>query len=219
VVTSTVAYSTTARQLMRAAALRAAREQVLASHWDQVRMADIAVEVGVSRQTLYNEFGTKDGLARALLTDDVDQSLAEIAEVLDAVPDGPDPVGAAPGAGCPPALRQALAASASHVITRAHDDPLHKAILTSDDRELLPLVTVHNAPLLEGAHRLLAAHVHRVLPQLPADAVAVVVDAAIRLTVSHVLTPATTAEQAGEHIADLVTAYCDALLRRSAEGP
>ena len=122
---------------MRAAALRAAREQVLASHWDQVRMADIAVEVGVSRQTLYNEFGTKDGLARALLTDDVDQSLAEIAEVLDAVPDGPDPVGAAPGAGCPPALRQALAASASHVITRAHDDPLHKAILKNYFRHLL----------------------------------------------------------------------------------
>jgi hypothetical protein len=58
-----------------------------------------------------------------------------------------------------------------------------------------------------------------VLPQLPADAVAVVVDAAIRLTVSHVLTPATTAEQAGEQIADLVTAYCDALLHRSAEDP
>ncbi|MGQ5228634.1 helix-turn-helix domain-containing protein, partial [Streptomyces sp. yara] len=35
--------------------------------WSAVRMVDVAAAAGVSRQTLYNEFGSKDGLARALV--------------------------------------------------------------------------------------------------------------------------------------------------------
>ncbi|MGW4277962.1 TetR/AcrR family transcriptional regulator, partial [Streptomyces seoulensis] len=36
--------------------------------WPAVRMVDVAAAAGVSRQTLYNEFGGKDGLARALVS-------------------------------------------------------------------------------------------------------------------------------------------------------
>ncbi len=35
--------------------------------WTAVRMVDVAAAAGVSRQTLYNEFGSKGGLARALV--------------------------------------------------------------------------------------------------------------------------------------------------------
>src|SRR4051812_47333613 len=35
--------------------------------WSAVRMVDVAAVAGVSRQTLYNEFGSKEGLARALV--------------------------------------------------------------------------------------------------------------------------------------------------------
>ncbi|WP_439848975.1 TetR/AcrR family transcriptional regulator [Streptomyces griseus] len=53
----------TARQALLDAALRALDEEP----WRAVRMVDVAALAGVSRQTLYNEFGTKRGLAGALL--------------------------------------------------------------------------------------------------------------------------------------------------------
>ncbi|MGA4851205.1 TetR/AcrR family transcriptional regulator [Streptomyces sp. G5(2025)] len=40
--------------------------------WPGVRMVDVAAVAGVSRQTLYNEFGSKEGLARALLRRETD---------------------------------------------------------------------------------------------------------------------------------------------------
>ncbi|WP_199552845.1 TetR/AcrR family transcriptional regulator [Streptomyces sp. N35] len=44
--------------------------------WSTVRMVDVAAVAGVSRQTLYNEFGSKDGLARALVRRETDAYLA-----------------------------------------------------------------------------------------------------------------------------------------------
>ncbi|MFF4184935.1 TetR/AcrR family transcriptional regulator [Streptomyces sp. NPDC001691] len=58
--------------------------------WSGVRMVDVASAAGVSRQTLYNEFGSKDGLARALVRREadvylrgVDRALAEHAAPAD----------------------------------------------------------------------------------------------------------------------------------------
>lgn len=44
--------------------------------WSGVRMVDVAAAAGLSRQTLYNEFGSKDGLARALLRREADPLVA-----------------------------------------------------------------------------------------------------------------------------------------------
>ncbi|MEU2796218.1 TetR family transcriptional regulator [Streptomyces sp. NPDC007117] len=48
----------TARQALLEAALRALSDRP----WHAVRMVDVAALADVSRQTLYNEFGTKGGL-------------------------------------------------------------------------------------------------------------------------------------------------------------
>ena len=41
-------------------------------------MVDVAAAAGVSRQTLYNEFGSKEGLARALVRREADGYLAGV---------------------------------------------------------------------------------------------------------------------------------------------
>ncbi|MFB7504488.1 TetR/AcrR family transcriptional regulator [Streptomyces broussonetiae] len=50
--------------------------------WSAVRMVDVAAAAGVSRQTLYNEFGSKDGLARALVRRAADRYLAGVERAL-----------------------------------------------------------------------------------------------------------------------------------------
>ncbi|MET8685663.1 TetR/AcrR family transcriptional regulator [Streptomyces sp. NPDC004732] len=50
--------------------------------WPGVRMVDVAATAGVSRQTLYNEFGSKDGLARALLRRETDGYLHGVERAL-----------------------------------------------------------------------------------------------------------------------------------------
>ncbi|RMI40173.1 TetR/AcrR family transcriptional regulator [Streptomyces triticirhizae] len=50
----------------RESLLEAARTAVDERPWPQVRMVEVAASAGVSRQTLYNEFGDKAGLGRAL---------------------------------------------------------------------------------------------------------------------------------------------------------
>ena len=46
----------------RDALLDAAYDVVVAGDWQSARMVDVAAAAGVSRQTLYNEFGSKDAL-------------------------------------------------------------------------------------------------------------------------------------------------------------
>ncbi|OAH14488.1 bacterial regulatory protein, tetR family [Streptomyces jeddahensis] len=50
--------------------------------WSGVRMVDVAAVAGVSRQTLYNEFGSKEGLARALVRREADAYLAGVDRAL-----------------------------------------------------------------------------------------------------------------------------------------
>ncbi|MFD3979735.1 TetR/AcrR family transcriptional regulator [Streptomyces griseus] len=106
----------TARQALLDAALRALDEEP----WRAVRMVDVAALAGVSRQTLYNEFGTKGGLAGALLRRAADGYLAGVDRALTApAPDRP-------------------AAVALWTVRAARQDVLVKALLTGHWAEVLP---------------------------------------------------------------------------------
>ncbi|MGW6587806.1 TetR/AcrR family transcriptional regulator [Streptomyces globisporus] len=106
----------TARQALLDAALRALADRP----WRAVRMVDVATLAGVSRQTLYNEFGTKGGLAGALLRGAADGYLAGVDRALTApAPDRP-------------------AAVALWTLRAARQDALVRALLTGHWAEGLP---------------------------------------------------------------------------------
>ncbi|MET9882519.1 TetR/AcrR family transcriptional regulator [Streptomyces sp. NPDC006430] len=66
----------------RESLLEAAGVALLARPWPSVRMVDVAAAAGVSRQTLYNEFGGKAGLGRALVRREADWYLEGVDRVL-----------------------------------------------------------------------------------------------------------------------------------------
>ncbi|MBT2385208.1 TetR/AcrR family transcriptional regulator, partial [Streptomyces sp. ISL-11] len=102
-----------ARELLLDAAFAA----LGARPWIGVRMVDVAAAAGVSRQTLYNEFGSKDGLARALVRREAESFLAGVERALG----GPGP-GADAGDRC--------AATAAWILRTARANPLVRAALT-----------------------------------------------------------------------------------------
>ncbi|WP_326767729.1 TetR/AcrR family transcriptional regulator [Streptomyces sp. NBC_01591] len=108
----------TAREILLDAALSA----LATLPWTSVRMVDVASAAGVSRQTLHNEFGGKDGLARALVRDAVDGYLAGVEKALGSVGGTEDK----------------LAATAAWTVRAVRTNVLVRALLTGCWSEWLP---------------------------------------------------------------------------------
>ena len=60
-----VPYPEASRAQLRDTVLDAMREELLAKDWSAITLSDVARTAGVSRQTIYNEFGSRQGLAQA----------------------------------------------------------------------------------------------------------------------------------------------------------
>ncbi|MEU6983288.1 TetR/AcrR family transcriptional regulator [Streptomyces sp. NPDC046324] len=115
----------------REALLDAALASLSGLPWSAVRMVDVASAAGVSRQTLYNEFGSKEGLARALVRREADAYLQGVERILAAPSPG------LPGG--PPSPRRNLAAVAEWTVTQAFTRPVLRALLTGCWGERLPV--------------------------------------------------------------------------------
>ncbi|OKI09595.1 TetR family transcriptional regulator [Streptomyces sp. CB02923] len=114
----------------RESLLDAAYAALAARPWAGVRMVDVAAEAGVSRQTLYNEFGSKEGLARALVRRETEGYIAGVTRAL-AEP-GPGP--GAPGGD----VESRVVAAAAWTVRAARTNPLVRAALTGCWSERLP---------------------------------------------------------------------------------
>jgi AcrR family transcriptional regulator len=178
---------------VRDALLEAAAELLARRGFKSVRMQDVADAAGVSRQTVYNEFTGKWGLAQAVLLRHTDAYLDGVDEALSRHQD----------------LCSAVAAAVTYTLKTASDDPLKKAMLTGTDGEhgLLPLFTTEAEPMLFAARARIVEHTERQWPELDRDTVTDIADAAVRLTLSHVVLPAEPPEVVARLIARIVTRY------------
>jgi AcrR family transcriptional regulator len=59
-----VPYAEASRALLRDSVLDAMRELLGSRDWPAITLADVARAAGISRQTIYNEFGSRQGLAQ-----------------------------------------------------------------------------------------------------------------------------------------------------------
>jgi AcrR family transcriptional regulator len=168
-------FAAATRDRLREALLDAAAEVVRRQGARSARMADVARLAGVSRQTLYQHFGTRDALVRALL-------LRETSTFLDAVDDAV--VRHAGDA-------QAAVAAAFEVFLRAvADDTLAKAMMTFDGTdEFAGLLAQHGPPLLESARERLRRCFERTWPAGDPGDAALVADCVVRLAMSYVTLP------------------------------
>ena len=172
---------------VREALLDAAYDAAVTTGWQRARMADVAAAAGVSRQTLYNEFGDRDGLALHLALRETRRFLDGVERALDAHPGG---------------LAAAFEAAARFALAEADDNPLIRSILTENgEAGLLPYLTTRAQPLVELAKQRLATYLARHWPGVPDDRAADASEVVARLTLSYIVLPGPARAAAARRIA------------------
>ena len=170
--------------------LDAAADAVLSgAEWSRLRMADVATSAGVSRQTLYYEFGSKDRVVEALAL----REAQRYADGADAAREGPS---ASPG--------ESVRAGVAFTLREAADNPLLKAVLTDDAGDLLPFLTTRAEALHAAAAERCAADLLEQWPQLPPDDVRLVADVVTRLVGSHLALPGGRPDEVADDVARVV---------------
>jgi AcrR family transcriptional regulator len=164
----------------------AAAELTCESGWSAVTMGKVAARAGVSRQTVYNEYGAKPALGQAMVLRELDRFLTVVGRELDTHDD----------------LVDAIRSAAEQTLRLAQDNPLLNRVLASAhqvsagaggsgaEAELLPFLTTDAGPLIVAAKDVIAARITRFpvlgMTQSETDAA---IDAIVRLVLSHVMQP------------------------------
>jgi AcrR family transcriptional regulator len=180
--------------------LASAAEITCESGWSAVTMGKVAARAGVSRQTVYNELGSKPALGQAMVLRELERFLAIVERELDSHDD----------------LVVAIRSAAEQILLMARDNPLLHALLASahsvsrgnepaSNTELLPFLTTDAQPLIEAATQVIAARLER-FPDLDLDEQQrdVAIDSIVRLVLSHVMQPGGSPATTAEHLAWIV---------------
>lgn len=160
--------------MLRASILDAARERATHTDWDGVRIADIAKDVGVSRQTIYNEFGTKQQLAETLFNREMQVFLDGIVGVCRSATD------------LESAMRNALDWMFSEARTHAMLQRMLSDAHEGSSTALLPLLTT-NANVIVRPTRTLLAELFDERWPVPGRETERIADVVVRLSMSHVV--------------------------------
>jgi len=194
-------YPQAARRLLRETLIAAGRDEVQQRPWSEITMADIAAAAGVSRQTLYKEFGSRDEFAQALVIHEGERFLdavdAAVREHLD------DP-------------RAAIGAALETFLRTAGDDPLVRILLSDDGTAgLLPFVTTQGMPVVQWATARLTATIESGWPQAPSPKARLLAESLVRLAISHITAPAGTPEATAAQTGELLGPFIDEALGRN----
>lgn len=193
-------FSAASRTLLRDTVLLATGQLLASGPWRSITIAQVAKAAGVSRQTVYNEFGNREELARAYVAWAGDQMLDEVERC---VADNADDLGGALTA----AFRVFLEVGADHPIMRSLGDR------TGSDDLVSVLAGGSGAPIVVGATARLNAIVTQTWPELPVEAVEVACEVLVRLAISHLLQPTGHPATAARQVAMIAEPFIAAMTR------
>jgi AcrR family transcriptional regulator len=170
-------YRAAVRSMLRDRLLDAAGAAFAEDGWRKLTMARVADRAGVSRQTVYNEFGTKQALAEQLVLRELDAFLDEVAQRFTAETE----------------FAAAITAAVDGALGTARKNALLRAVLESahsGDTELLPII-FQSRDLVDRATEFLFELVRAGFPDQPLedDRLMVALECVVRLVLSHISSP------------------------------
>lgn len=153
--------------------------------WDRLSMTKVAQRSGVPRQSLYKEVGTKSELGAAVVHREVERFLAGVRDGIAAHPDS---------------VEKGLGAAARFALEYGETNSVLKAILRpGHDPELLELLTVRPEAVLTQASLAVS--------EALGGASDAMVDSMVRLTLSHLLQPTVSIDEAVDRIMHTVHGF------------
>jgi AcrR family transcriptional regulator len=193
-------YPQAARELLRQTLFGAARDQLEERSWSEITMSDIAAAAGVSRQTLYKEFGSRNEFGLAFVINEGERFLDQVEEAVKQHLDDP---------------RAAVGAALELFLRTAGEDPLVRILLSDDGAGgLLPFVTTQGMPVVQWATARLSATIADGWPQAPPAKVQLLAESLVRLAISHVTAPGESPEATAERTGELLGPFIDEALGR-----
>ncbi|PWK88201.1 TetR family transcriptional regulator [Lentzea atacamensis] len=162
---------------LRDAILSVTAKLITDQGWQAVTMSRLAGELGVSRQTVYNEVGAKPQLAEAVVLAELDRFLAVVTAAFDEHPGD---------------VLTAINAAVRGVLEFAQDNALLHAVVSAThgaNTELLPLLTTHTEGLLDAAKAVVSRSLQNYELPLEQPQLDIAVDLVVRHVLSHVMQP------------------------------
>lgn len=189
-VSAPTSYAQATKLLLRNSLLDALRRLLSERDWSKVTMADVARATGVSRQTVYNEFGSRHGLAQSYALRLVDEFTGQIGS---AVTDNVDD------------LDRALVDGFGRFFASAAADPMIASLLSGEgNADLHRLITTDAAPLITAAKARLSDIVIGSWIGLAREQAEPIAGAVARMALSYVaMPPDVPAPQVAENLAAL----------------
>jgi AcrR family transcriptional regulator len=181
---------------LREQMLDAAKAIIEKSGWGSVTMGKLAAAVGVSRQTVHTEVGTKHLLAESLVQRELADFLSFVQARLAAESD----------------LVAGIRSAAQGVLEQGETNLLLRTVLGSGsitnetDGELLKLLTIDSGFIVDTAVEAVRANVLELYAPLPFsdDELVTAAEAIVRLVLSHLVRPSKPPVDAAADIAHIV---------------
>jgi AcrR family transcriptional regulator len=192
-----VPYPTAARTLLRDTVIAAVDDLIRTRGWSATTMSDVAAAAGVSRQTLYNEFGSRQLLVEAYIGREVDALIERATEVVRANADD---------------AHRALRSAFTLFLQLASDEPVVRIIVQhAEGGELHQLLTGLGRSLASDR---IAALIPEVWPQVGAADARLLADTLVRLAISHALLPTDDPGEVARGVGRMLAPFVDQLLAR-----
>ncbi|MFV0495901.1 TetR family transcriptional regulator [Mycobacterium sp.] len=190
-----VPYAEASRALLRDSVLDAMRELLQTRDWSAITLTDVARAAGVSRQTIYNEFGSRQGLAQGYALRLADRLVDLVKNALDTN------IGK---------VYQSFVQGFSAFFAESAADPLVISLLTGAAKpDLLQLLTTDSAPIITRASDRLSTAFTQTWLATSADDAAVLARAIVRLCISYVPMPPESDHDVAADLARLITPFAE----------
>jgi len=190
-----VPYPEAARALLRDTIVAAVDDLVRSRGWSATTMSHVAAAAGVSRQTVYNEFGSRRALVEAYVLREIETLIAGVEDAV--------------RASCGDA-HSAMQAAFGLFLKLASDEPLVQVIVAdAEGGELIRLLTgLGRQVATDRIGRLIVA----VWPQVSVADADLLAESMARLAISHALLPTSDPEDTAAAVTRMIGPFIDEIL-------
>ncbi|WP_277243359.1 TetR family transcriptional regulator [Mycolicibacterium obuense] len=190
-----ISYAEASRVLLRDSILDGMRELLLTRDWSSITLSDVAKAAGISRQTIYNEFGSRQGLAQGYALRLSDRLVGQIQNAI--------------GANIGDVYAAFLQGFRDFFIESAAD-PLVISLLTGTSKpDLLQIITTDSAPIITHCSTRLTELFMTSWVRCSEEDAGVLARAIVRLAMSYIAMPPEADHDVARDLARLMTPFAE----------